>query len=106
VKQSDDRYLKQLRARYNRATKKEKTAILDEYVKTTGQNRSYASGLLSGRRRTGQRPICRPRRAVYGDEDWQALLTLSAYSTASVPDGSGPPWMWNCPAWFSPGLFR
>jgi len=77
VKQSDDRYLKQLRARYNRATKTEKTAILDEYVKTTGQNRSYASGLLSGRRRTGQRPICRPRRAVYGDEDRHALLMLS-----------------------------
>lgn len=77
VKQSDDRYLKQLRARYGQATKKEKTAILDEYVKTTGRNRNYASGVLSGRRRTGQRPICRPGRAVYGDEDRQALLVLS-----------------------------
>ena len=77
MKQSDDRYLKQLKARYGRATKKEKTAILDEYVKTTGRNRSYASGILSGRRRTGRRPICRPRRAIYGDEDRQALLVLS-----------------------------
>ena len=32
VKQSNDRYLRQLRARYSRATKKEKIVILDEYV--------------------------------------------------------------------------
>ena len=76
MKQSNDRYLKQLRARYNRATKKEKTVILDEYVKTTGRNRTYASALLSGRRRA-DRPICRPRRTIYGDEDRQVLLMLS-----------------------------
>ncbi|NLF00459.1 MAG: hypothetical protein GX601_05705, partial [Anaerolineales bacterium] len=76
MKQSNDRYLKQLRARYNRATKKEKTVILDEYVKTTGRNRTYASALLSGRRRADQ-PICRPRRTIYGDEDRQVLLMLS-----------------------------
>lgn len=74
---SDDRYLKQLQSRYRRATKKERTVILNEYVKTTGRNRNYASGILSGRRQTGQRPIRRPRRAIYGDEDRQALLVLS-----------------------------
>jgi hypothetical protein len=73
----DDKYLTLLRTRYRQASKKEKTAILDEYVKTTGQNRKYAVGVLTGKRRTGKRPIRRPRRAVYGSEETQALLILS-----------------------------
>jgi hypothetical protein len=77
MSQIDDKYLNQLRSRYRKASKKEKTAILDEYVKTTGQNRKYAIGVLRGKRRTGRRPILRPRRAVYGDEETQALLILS-----------------------------
>lgn len=36
MSQRDSTYLKQLQARYRRASKKEKTVILDEYVKTTG----------------------------------------------------------------------
>jgi hypothetical protein len=77
MKPIDDKYLNLLRARYRQASKKEKTAILDEYVKTTGQNRKYAIGVLTGKRRTGKRPIHRPRRAIYGDEEIQALLMLS-----------------------------
>jgi hypothetical protein len=73
----DDKYLNLLRARYRQASKKEKTAILDEYVKTTGQNRKYAIGVLTGKRRTGKRPTRRPRRAIYGGEETQALLILS-----------------------------
>jgi len=37
---------KELKARYNRATKKKKTIILDEFCATTGYNRSYASWIL------------------------------------------------------------
>jgi hypothetical protein len=73
----DDKYLTLLRTRYRRASKKEKSAILDEYVKTTGQNRKYAIGVLTGKRRTGKRPTRRPRRAIYGGEETQALLILS-----------------------------
>jgi hypothetical protein len=73
----DDKYLKLLRARYRQASKKEKTAILDGYVKTMGQNRKYAIGVLTGKRRTGKRPTRRPRRAIYGGEETQALLILS-----------------------------
>jgi hypothetical protein len=36
MSRTDDRYLKQLQARYRKASKNEKTVILDEYVKTTG----------------------------------------------------------------------
>jgi hypothetical protein len=73
----DDKYLNLLRSRYRQASRKEKTAILDEYVKTTGQNRKYAIGVLTGKRRTGKRPIRRPRRVIYGVEETQALLILS-----------------------------
>jgi len=77
MSQIDDKYLGLLRSRYRKASKKEKTAILDEYVKTTGQNRKYAIDVLGGKRRTGKHPIRRPRRAIYGDEETQALLILS-----------------------------
>jgi len=77
MSQIDDQYLNQLRSRYRKASKKEKTTILDEYVKTTGQNRKYAIGVLRGKRRTGKRPIVRSRSTVYGDEEIQALLILS-----------------------------
>jgi hypothetical protein len=44
--QMDDKYLDLLRARYRRASKKERSVILDEYVKTTGCHRKYAIGVL------------------------------------------------------------
>ena len=50
MSQRDDVYLKQLQARYRRASKKEKTVILDEYVKTTGYHRKHATAVLNGRR--------------------------------------------------------
>lgn len=37
---------KELKARYNRATKKRKGLILDEFCALTGYNRSYASWIL------------------------------------------------------------
>jgi hypothetical protein len=73
----DDAYLKLLKARYRNATKKEKGAILDEFVKTTDYHRKYASGLLTGRESWVKGPVRRPRRAIYGDREAQALLMLS-----------------------------
>jgi hypothetical protein len=72
----DDKYLKLLKVRYRKAGKKERTAILDEFVSTTGYNRKYAIGLLGGQRKTGQRPIHRARPVTYGEEETRALLTL------------------------------
>ncbi|MBM3699948.1 MAG: transposase, partial [Actinobacteria bacterium] len=37
---------KELRDRYNRATKKKKGLMLDEFCAITGYNRSYASSIL------------------------------------------------------------
>jgi len=62
----DDMYFKQLQARYRKATKNEKTVILDEYVKTTGYDRKHAIVVFNCRRERVQGPVRRPRRAQYG----------------------------------------
>jgi hypothetical protein len=59
MSRTDDRYLKQLQARYRKATKKEKTVILDEYVKTTGYHRKHATAVLNGRRERVQEQLLR-----------------------------------------------
>jgi hypothetical protein len=73
---TDEKFLARLKARYRSASKKERSKILDEYVSTTGQHRKYATGLLGGSRHHVNGPIRRPRRAKYGAEEVQALLTL------------------------------
>jgi hypothetical protein len=77
MSRTDDTYLKQLQARYRKASKKEKTVILDEYVKTTGYHRKHATAVLNGRRERVQGPIRRPRRAQYGVEEVHVLATLA-----------------------------
>ena len=74
---TDEKYLKLLRERYRKASRKERSAILDEFVKTTDYHRKYAIALLNGRRQRAQRPIKRPRRTTYGAEEAGALLILS-----------------------------
>jgi hypothetical protein len=76
MRQTDEKYLARLQSRYRKANKKEKGAMLDEYVKTTGYHRKYANAVLRGKRQRAERPIRRPRRALYGDEEARALLTL------------------------------
>jgi hypothetical protein len=65
MSRTDDKYLKQLQARYREASKKERSAILDEFVKTTGYHRKHAIGVLNGQRARVQGPIRRPRQRVY-----------------------------------------
>ena len=74
---TDDRYLAQLKSRYRKASKKERSAILDEFVKTTGYHRKHAIAVLNGRRERVQGPIRRPRRRVYGAEEADALAVLA-----------------------------
>jgi hypothetical protein len=75
--QKDTKYLASLKARYAKASKKERSQILDEYVATTGCHRKHAIAVLSGRRQRVKRPIRRPRRAIYTDEDARAILALA-----------------------------
>jgi hypothetical protein len=74
----DGQYLKQLQIRYRKASKKERTIILDEVVKTTGYHRKYATALLNGKRERVQGPIRRPRRRVYGAEEAETIMILAA----------------------------
>lgn len=69
-------YLLALKKRYAQASKKERTAILDEFVKTSGYHRKHATALLLGHRVHRRGPIRRPRARVYGDEDIWAIFKL------------------------------
>jgi len=48
-------YLKAIRARYRRVSKKAKARILDEFCAVCGYHRKYAIRLLNQRRRTQRR---------------------------------------------------
>jgi hypothetical protein len=73
----DDKYIDQLRARYRKASKKERTAILDEYVKTTGYHRKHATRVLAGTQARSDGPRRRARQRIYGAEEARALLRLT-----------------------------
>jgi hypothetical protein len=77
MSRTDEKYLSLLKERYRKASRKERSTILDEFVKTTGYHRKYAIALLNGRRQRSQGPIKRPRGAEYGPEEARALLSLS-----------------------------
>jgi hypothetical protein len=77
MSRTDDKYLKQLQSRYRKASKKERTAILDEFVKTTGYHRKHATAVLNGRRERVQGPIRRPRSKVYGADVARELAHLA-----------------------------
>jgi hypothetical protein len=74
------KFLAQLRKRYARSTKKQRNAILDEFVATTGYHRKHASALLSGKRhwRDPALPLHRQRRALYTEEDRRVVFWLVA----------------------------
>jgi hypothetical protein len=76
MRRTDEKYLAGLITRYSKASKKERSVILDEFVKTTGYHRKYAIAVLSGKRKRAKGPIRRPRRTLYGDEEARALLAL------------------------------
>ena len=76
MSRTDDQFLKQLRDRYRKASKKERTAILDEFVKTTRYHRKHAIGVLNGRRARKPGPVRRPRRKVYGPDVTAGLVIL------------------------------
>jgi len=71
-------YLAQLLKRYAKATKKQRTAILNELVATSNYHRKHASALLAGKRpwRTGASPLRRPRHVFYTEEDQRAVFWL------------------------------
>ena len=77
MSRTDDKYLQQLQTRYRKASRQERSIILDEFVKTTGYHRKYAIAILGGRRPHKPGPIRRPRRAIYGQEEANAVEELA-----------------------------
>jgi hypothetical protein len=77
MSRTDDKYLKQLQKRYHKASRQERSVILDEFVKTTGYHRKYAIAILGGRCPHKPGPIRRPRRAIYGQEEANAVEELA-----------------------------
>lgn len=74
--QPSPKFLTQLRKRYAKATKKNKNAILNEFVATTGYHRKHASALLAGQRQwhAPAQPLHRARRKSYTQEDQRVVL--------------------------------
>lgn len=68
MKESEE-YLSSLKKRYEKARRKEKAIILDEFTKTTGHERKYAIKLLKGWYTHTTLPIKRPRARTYTERD-------------------------------------
>ena len=90
MSQRDDTYLKQLQVRYRKASKQEKTVILDEYVKTTGYPPHH---IITARYR---------RYAYYPDNSWgDAVLRQTIADEDQVLPGVGRPTQRD-PVWCGP----
>src|SRR3989338_3971126 len=65
-----------VRARYQRSTKKEKGRIIDEFIQTTGYNRSYARRILAGVKKRGKKRERKPLQRFYDASVFYPLRTL------------------------------
>jgi hypothetical protein len=76
MSRTDSKHLAQLRARYRKASRRERSVILDAFVETTGYHRKHAIAVLNSHRERATGPIRRPRRRVYGAAEAEALELL------------------------------
>lgn len=76
MSRADGKYLAQLRARYRKANRKERSAILDAFIEMTGYHRKHAIAVLNSHRERATGPIRRPRQRVYGAAEAEALELL------------------------------
>ena len=74
---------REVSVRYARASRSEKSRILDEFVRTTGYHRKYAMGVLRHPPALRAGPIRRPRAARYGPDVVRALVRV--WETAGRP---------------------
>lgn len=82
---------RELAGRYIRATKRQKSRMLDEYVAITGYNRSYAawvirqaySSKIDGRKKKAKPPRVREKR--YADAEFKAIRKI--WATLGMPAG-------------------
>jgi hypothetical protein len=74
-----EKYLGVLKKRYAKATKKERSLMLDEFVKTAGYHRTHAAEILSERYVRQARPIRRVRAAIYTAADHEAVWQMGEW---------------------------
>ena len=67
-------YLNEIRLRYQKSTKKDKTVILNEDCKVCGYSRSYAVRILTSKMTPTK--LKRGRKAIYGPEVVKHLKKL------------------------------
>jgi len=65
-----------IRKRYQRARKKEKSKILNEFISNTGYNRSYARRLLGSLKTQGRKRKRKPKQRIYDISVFYPLRTL------------------------------
>lgn len=65
-----------VRVRYQHSSKKEKGVILDEFIQTTGYNRSYARRILGSLKKRGRKRVRKPRTRIYDASVFYPLRTL------------------------------
>lgn len=65
-----------VRKRYRKATKKKKSEMLNEFIQTSGYNRSYARFVLGSLKKVGRKRKYSPRNRIYDAEVFYALRKL------------------------------
>lgn len=63
-------------SRYRKATRREKTMILDEFVRITRHHRKHAIRLLGGGQTASTTPSSKPQRRLYDEAVRQTLIVL------------------------------
>jgi len=66
----------EVRKRYQKSSKKQKGEILDEFIKTTGHNKSYASRVLGSLKKQGRKKKYPPRKRIYDASVFYPLWKL------------------------------
>lgn len=69
-----NQYLKKLQLRYRKANKKEKSEILDEYCRNTGQNRKYVTSKINSS--ISSKSKTKQRKKYYGAQIKDPLVTI------------------------------
>ncbi len=66
----------EVRKRYQKTRKKNKTRILDEFIKNTGYNRSYARFILGSLKKQGRKKKHIIRKRIYDADVFYPLRTI------------------------------
>ena len=95
MSQTDEKYLARLRERYRKGSKKERSAMLDEYVKTASCHRKHAIAVLSGKRKRAKGPFVVPGAPSMETRKPEHCSSCGICSMGFAPNDCAARWMWN-----------